>query len=180
MQTPLERAKSRTLKDIKGILRISYRHRGDDPRSVFMPSWMWSRISKSDPGFKDEAIELYTWGVRNPDELEVYIAGRSPVTVAEWATRRGRRLCPEAENIIRGKAGDRSTLLDYFIHFGILLGDISKVTMKAAFDDKSHREKAYIRKIQHTKSKIKEFIGQMVSNGDLDPETTVEELMEKL
>lgn len=183
MQTPLERAKGRTLKEVTGILRLAHCYAGKDP-GAFGASWKLGRISKEysngDPEKEKEIEELFSWGVNNPHELEVYMAGRSPGTASKWAISWSRRLCPEAEKIVKEKAGDRSALLDYFMHFGILLGDISKVTMKAAFDDKSHREKAYIKKIEHTKGKIKEFVSQMVANGDLDPSITVKELMETL
>lgn len=179
MQTLLERAKSRTLKEITGILRMAYRWRGLDPNTI--SSWSMDRISKEYKGTEDrekEIKELFHWGVLNPDELEVYVAGRSPVSIAQWSVGHNRRLCTEAEDIVKEKAKGRSTLLDYCSHFGILLNDVSSITMKAAFGEKSHREKAYIRKIEHTKGKIKEFISQMVANGELDPATTVRELME--
>lgn len=183
MLTPLERAKGRTLKEVAGILRLAHCYAGRDP-GAFGSSWKVGRISKDyskgDPEREKEIEELFVWGVQNPHELEVYMAGRSPGTASRWAISWNRRLCPEAEKIVKDKAGDRSALLDYFMHFGVLLDDISKVTMKAAFDDKSHREKAYIKKIEHTKKKIKEFVSQMVANGDLDPAITVRELMEAL
>lgn len=183
MQTPLERAKSRTLKEVTGILRLAHCYAGKDP-DPYGASWKFNsksrQYSKGDPERDKEANELFRWGVENPQELEVYMAGRSPGTVAKWAISWNRRLCPEAEKIVKEKVGDRSALLDYFMHFGLLLGDLSKVTMKAAFGEKSHREKAYIKKIEHTKKKIKEFVSQMVANGDLDPSITVKELMEAL
>lgn len=183
MQTPLERTKSRTLKEITGILRLAHNYRGNDP-SVFGASWRMSRISKEyskgDPEREKEVEELFRWGIQNPDELEVYIAGRSPGTIARWAVSWNRRLCPEAEKIVKGKAADRSTLLDYCSHFGILLDDVSKVTLKAAFGQDSRREKAYIKKMEHTKRKLKEFLGQMVNVGGVDPAISVKELLEAL
>lgn len=180
MQTPLERAKSRTLKEITGILRMAYRYRGLDPNTI--SSWTMDRISKEYKGDEreKEIKELFYWGVLNPDELEIYVAGRSPGSIAAWSVGHNRRLCKDAEDIVKEKAKGRSTLLDYCSHFGILLNDVSSITMKAAFGEKSHREKAYIRKIEHTKGKIKEFVSQMVANGELDPAITVRELMETL
>lgn len=181
MSEALERAKGRTLKEIAAILRMAYRYRGSNPN---LGSWSMTRISKDyckDAAEREKEVqELFNWGVLNPDELEVYVAGRSPGSVASWSVSHNRRLCKEAEDIVKEKAKGRSTLLDYCSHFGILLDDVSSITMKAAFGDKSHREKAYIRKIEHTKGKIKEFVSQMVANGDLDPSITVKELMETL
>lgn len=179
MQTPLECAKSRTLKEITGILRMAYRYRRLDPNTL--NSWNMDRLSKEYKGKDDQKNEikaLFYWGVLNPDELEVYVAGRSPGSIAAWSVGHNRRLCKDAEDIVKDKAKGRSTLLDYCSHFGILLNDVTSITMKAAFGEKSHREKAYIRKIEHTKGKIKEFVSQMVANGELDPATTVRELME--
>lgn len=183
MQTPLERAQGRTLKEITGILRLAYCYAGRDPNN-FASSWKMNRLSKDyskdDEERQREVEELFAWGVGNPRELEVYMAGRSPGTVSRWAISWNRRLCDEAESIVKGKAGDRSTLLDYCSHFGILLDDVSKVTMKAAFGEGSQREKAYIRKMEHTKKKIKEFLGQMVRTGQLDSGVTVGDLIETL
>lgn len=183
MQTPLERAKSRTLKEITGILRLAHAYAGQDP-VAYGSGWRMNRISKEysngDNEKQREVEELFAWGMRNPQELEVFMAGRSPGTVSRWAISWNRRLCEEAEKIVKGKAGDRSTLLDYCMHFGILLDDVSKVTMKAAFAEDSRREKAYIKKMEHTKKKIKEFLGQMVKTGQLDSGVTVGELIETL
>ena len=183
MQTPLERAKSRNLKDITGILRLAHAYAGRDP-STYGSTWRLTQLkkvySKGDLEKEGEVEELFRWGVQNPAELEVYMAGRSPGTASKWAISWNRRLCPDAEKIVKDKAGDRSTLLDYCSHFGILLDDVSKITMKAAFAEGSLREKAYIRKMEHTKRKLKEFLGQMVANGDVDPCVTVKELMEAI
>ena len=183
MNTPLERAKKRTLKEVTGILRLAYAYAGQNP-SNYTSSWRVSQLikvySQGDPEREKEIGELFHWGVQNPHELEVYMAGRSPGTVSKWSISWNRRLCPEAEKIVKGKAGDRSTLLDYCSHFGILLDDVSKITMKAAFGENCIREKAYIRKMEHTKKKLKEFLTQMVGNGDVNPCVTVKELMETL
>lgn len=183
MSEALERAKGRTLKEISGLLRVAHCYAGKDP-GMFGSSWRLNRISKEyskdDPARQEECEALFSWAVQNPLELEVFMAGRSPGTISRWAISWNRRLCEEAEKIVRSKAGDRSTLLDYCMHFGILLDDFSKVTMKAAFCDDSRREKAYIKKMEHTKKKIKEFLGQMVRMGQLDSGITVKDLIETL
>lgn len=183
MSEALERAKRRTLKEITGVLRTAYHYAGMNPSS-FGSSWRLNQVFKvyarGDSEREKEATELFSWAVQNPLELEVYLAGRSPGTVSRWAISWRRRLCPEAEKIVKDKAGDRSTLLDYCMHFGILLDDVSKVTFKAAFGEKSQREKAYIKKMELTKKRLKEFLGQMVKTGQLDTALTVGELLETL
>lgn len=186
MQTPLERAKSRTLKEINNILCWAYRWGGADASAMgsYGSQWRRDRLStdyaKGDSSREEECVALFDWARDNPLDLEVYLAGRSPSTITKWAVSYSRRLCPEAEKIVKEKAGDRSTLLDYFSHFGVLLDDVSRVTFKAAFTEDSHREKAYIKKIEHTKKRIKEFLGQMVNAGQLDTALTVGELIETL
>lgn len=186
MSEALERAKGRTLKEITHVLRWAYRW-GGQPTGVvnsYGYSWRKDRITqdyaKGDPDKQEECEALFSWGVQNPHELEVYLAGRSPGTVSNWAVSYNRRLCDEAERIVKDKAKDRSTLLDYCSHFGVLLDDVSKITMKAAFEDNSRREKAYIKKMEHTKKRLKEFLGQMVKTGQLDSALTVGELIETL
>lgn len=184
MQTPLERAKSRTLKEISSVLGVL--HRWGDSDYARSSSFQWRRdqmvkeYSKDDPGKAEECLALMEWGMNNQQELEVYMAKRSPSTVANWSVRSGRRLCKEAEEIVKEKASDRGTLLDYCCHFGIVLDSTAKITLKAAFEDGSRREKAYIKKIEHTKKKTKEFLEQMVGIGMVDPEMKIKELIETL
>jgi organic radical activating enzyme len=181
--TPLETAKARTLKEISGVLRACYSWavRGCD---LSNSSWYRDRLiqtySGGDPEKVKECEELIQWGHRNLVELEVYMAGRSPSTVANWSVRHNRRLCPEAEKVVKEKAKDRSTLLDYCSHFDIVLDDFTKVTMKAAFQENSQRETAYIKKIELTKKRTKEFLEQMAKIGEIDPNITVKELLETL
>lgn len=141
---------------------------------------MVNAYSRNDPEKAEECLALMDWAVNNQQELEVYMAKRSPSTAANWAVRSGRRLCKEAEDIVKEKAKDRSTLLDYCCHFGIVLDSTAKITLKAAFEDGSRREQAYIKKIEHTKKKTKEFLEQMVGIGMVDPEMTVKDLIQNL
>lgn len=136
--------------------------------------------SQNDPDKAAECLALMDWAVNNQHELEVFMAKRSPGTAANWSIRSGRRLCKEAEDIVKEKAKDRSTLLDYCSHFGIVLDSTAKITLKAAFEDGSSREKAYIKKIEHTKKKMKEFLEQMVGIGMVDQEMKVKDLIQNL
>lgn len=136
--------------------------------------------SQNDPDKAAECLALMDWAVNNQHELEVFMAKRSPGTAANWSIRSGRRLCKEAEDIVKEKAKDRSTLLDYCSHFGIVLDSTAKITLKAAFEDGSSREKAYIKKIEHNKKRTKEFLEQMVGIGMVDQEMKVKDLIQNL
>jgi len=176
--TPLERAKARTLKDIFPVVRaVWYRHatrcRASEQRVV-------QRYAGQDEARSEECEAFIEWAVSDKDALEEYLAKRSPSSAAEIAIRAGKRLCPAAEKIVLDKAKDKPRLLEYCSDFGILLGDMSKVTMKAAFDENSWREKRYIKKIENTKKKIREFLEQMVANGQVESGITVGELITSL
>jgi len=181
--TPLETAKSRTLKEISGVLRSCYSWR---VRNVSLNHTEWTqskhinKYSKGDPHRADECSALIQWAYCNLEELEVYMAGRSPGTIAQWAVAHNRRLCLEAERLVKDKAKDRATLLDYCTHFGIVIEDLTKVTMKAAFDQESRRETAYIKKIELTKKRTREFLEQLVAIGHIDSGITVGQLIETL
>lgn len=184
MSEALERAKGRTLKEISRVLGSVHRWIGHDwARSN---SFQWRRdqlvrvYSGTDPAKAEECVALIDWALNNREELEVFMAKRSPSTAATWAIRSGRRLCKEAEEVVKEKAKDRSTLLDYCCHFGIVLDSTAKITLKAAFDEGSLREKAYVKKIEHTKKRTKEFLAQMVGIGHIDPSMSVKELIETL
>ena len=184
MQTPLERAQARTLKEISSVLSVLYRWGDSDyARSS---SFQWRRdqmvnvYSRNDPDKAEECKALMEWAMNNQHELEVFMARRSPSTAANWSVRSGRRLCREAEDIVKEKAKDRSTLLEYCTHFGIVLDSTSKITLKAAFEEGSRREQEYIRKIEHTKKRTKEFLEQMIGIGEIDPGITVKDLIETL
>jgi hypothetical protein len=181
--TPLEKAKGRTLKEISGVLRACYRWaitNSDLTRSSWYKDRLVQTYSGGDPDKVQECEELIQWGHRNLTELEIFMAGRSPSTVANWSVRHNHRLCPEAEKVVKEKAKDRSTLLEYCSHFSIVLDDLTKVTMKAAFEENSRRETAYIKKIELTKKRTKEFLSQMVSIGEIDKNISVKELLEAL
>lgn len=176
MSEALERAKNRTLKELHPILSATF--------NSSLSSWGRERVIRIyaalDPVRIQEAEELIEWCLEDRKRLQVFIATRSPSTAADLSISFGARLCPEAEKIVTDKAKDRPKLLEYCGRWGVILGDMSKVTMKAAFSEDATREKAYIKKLEHTKRKIKEFLEQMVSNGMMDSGTTVKELIETL
>jgi len=181
---PLEKAKSRTLKEVYPIVKqlIWYPHLNGGHAKLY--DWRRERIvneySREDESRKVECNAFIDWALSDQDGLENYIAERSPSSAAELALRACRRLCPSAEKLVTEKAKSKPKLLEYCSHFGILLDDMSRITMKAAFEDDSRREKEYIKKMEHTKRKIKEFLGQMISNGQLDSGITVSQLIETL
>jgi hypothetical protein len=179
--TPLETAQSRTLKEIAPIVRQLIWMRGG-PTQLYQ--WRRDRIvneyCRNDKSREEECNAFIEWALSDSDALEEYIAKRSPSTAAELALRNGRRLCPVAEKFITEKAKSKPKLLEYCSNFGILLDDMSQITMKAAFEDDSRREKEYIKKMEHTKKRIKEFLEQMVSIGQLDSGITVKQLIETL
>lgn len=184
MSEALERAKARTLKEISSILSTLHRWGNSDYARSSSFEWrrdqMVKEYSRNDRAKEEECKALMDWAMNNQQELEIYMARRSPSTAANWAVRSGRRLCKEAEDIVKDKAKDRSTLLDYCCHFGIVLDSTAKITLKAAFSEDSAREKAYIKKIEYTKKKTKEFLSQMVGIGQIDPEMAVKDLIETL
>lgn len=176
MSEALERAKSRTLKELYPVLSGTF--------LSSLSSWRMDSIVREyaalDPVRVQEIGELIKWCLEDQKRLQVFIATRSPSTAADLSLRYSIRLCPEAEKIVTDKAKDRPKLLEYCGRWGIIISDMTKVTMKAAFDPESKRETAYIKKLEHTKKKIKEFLEQMVSNGMMDSGTTVKELIETL
>jgi len=181
--TLLEKAKGRTLKEVSGMLGscYSWAARGINiDKSSWYREHLVRKFCNGNQELEGEADALLDWAYNNPTELEVYMAGRSPTTAARWAVRHNKRLCAEAEKIVKEKAKDKSTLLDYCSHFSIVIDDLTKVTMKAAFEPGSLRETAYIKKIELTKKRTKEFLSQMVSIGQLDSSITVKELIETL
>jgi hypothetical protein len=139
------------------------------------------RFAKANPDISVEAADaLLDWAFNNAKELEIFIASRSPSSAATIAVSHNRRLCPEAEKKVTEKAKHKATLLSYCGKFGIVLDDMSKITLKASFEDKSWREKNYIKKIEDTKKQLKDFLSQMVCIGQIDPNQTVQDLIQNL
>ena len=182
----METLRDKPLTTVGSLLKEAYKLNARNITGT-LNSWYFNRfnrmiegVSKGDPDIALAAKELIEWGRNNPQDLEILIARRSPGTAARLAVSHRRRLCKEAEKFVLKKAGDRSTLLDYCGHFGIVLDDLTKVTMKAAFNEDSWREKNYIKKMEQTKATVRGFLAQMVNIGRIDPTITVNELIESL
>lgn len=177
----METLKQKPLGIIGAVLREAYKRPGT---GGYINQWHYDHMirqaSKGDPEVAAAASKLFDWGRNNPAELEIFIAKRSPSTAAKLAVSNRRRLCPEAEKFVTAKAGDRATLLEYCGQFGIVLDDLTKITMKAAFNDEATREKRYIKKLDSTKRTVRSFLSQMVNIGRIDPNVTVKELIESL
>ena len=127
---------------------------------------------------QEQVTEFYDW--ITTDEGQEWFAQKSPSNAAGVAIRNRMRFCPAAEKYIINKAKDRGRLLEYCITFGIVLDNMEKVTLKAAFDDDSKHQKRYIKHIQETKKKLKDFLVQLISTNQIDSNKTVKELLETL
>lgn len=182
MSEALERAKSRTLKEISQILRNAFWSLRSGHDQYF--GWRRDRdireYAKGDPERTKECEEFFDWCMGDFNRLQEFIAKRSPSTAAALSLKFNERLCPAAEKIVKEKAKDKPKLLEYCGHWGIVLGDMAKVTLNAAFGEGATREKAYIKKIEYSKKKAKEFLEQMVAIGQLDSSLTLKELLETL
>jgi len=183
----METLRSKPLAIVGPVLKEAYKLNARGITGNVVNTWYLNHLIKSvtkqvpdDIDAAKAVEELLNWGRNNPQELEILIARRSPGTAARLAVSYKRRLCKEAEKFVLQKAGDRATLLDYCGHFGIVLDDLTKVTMKAAFNDDSWREKNYIKKMEQTKVTVRGFLAQMVNVGRIDPTITVKELIESL
>lgn len=127
---------------------------------------------------KEEVKEFFEWLMT--DEGQEWFAKKSPSNAAKFAVRWRKRLCPSAEKFVVEKAKDRGSLLEYCTTFGIILDNMERVTLKAAFGEDSAHQKRYIKHIEETKKKLKSFLAQMVDNNQIDPNKTVKELLETL
>ena len=182
MSELVERAKKRTLKEIGPILSAAFMV-NTTTRYNYL-AWKKASLIKAyaadDTSKAEEAEKFIEWCLEDAQRLQVFIATRSPSTAATLSLQYSTRLCPEAEKIVTEKAKEKPKLLEYCGRWGIILGDMAKVTMKAAFDEGATREKNYIKKLEHDKKKVKYFLEQMVGIGQMDPGTTVKELIETL
>ena len=127
---------------------------------------------------KDQIKEFMGWVLS--DEGEVWIAQKSPSNAVKLAVQNRKRLCAEAEKFIVEKAKDRGSLLEYCSTFGIILSNMEKVTLKAAFGEDAGYEKEYIKHIDSLKKQVKSVLTQLVGINQLDEKTTVKELLETL
>lgn len=127
---------------------------------------------------KEQVKEFFDW--ITTDDGQVWFTQKSPSNAASVAIRNRFRFCPAAEKFIVEKAKDRGSLLEYCMTFGIVLQNMEKVTLKAAFSDDADYEQRYIKHIEENKKKVKEFLAQLVSINQVDPNKTVKELLDTL
>jgi hypothetical protein len=125
-----------------------------------------------------EVSEFFDWIVT--ENGQAWFAQKSPSNAAKFAIRWNRRLCPSAEKFIIEKAKDRGSLLSYCAKFGIVMQNMEKVTLKAAFGEDAKYEKDYIKHIEETKKKLKEFLAQLVNINQVNPELTIKQLLDTL
>jgi hypothetical protein len=127
---------------------------------------------------KEEVKEFFDW--IGTDDGEEWFAQKSPSNASKFAVRWRRRLCPKAEKFVIEKAKDRGSLLEYCMTFGIVLDNMERVTLKAAFGEDSYHQKRYIKHIEETKKKVKGFLSQLVNNGQVDSTKTIKEFLESV
>ena len=113
-------------------------------------------------------------------EGEVWLAQKSPANAVKLSVQNRKRLVAEAEKFILEKAKDRGSLLEYCSTFGIILNNMEKVTLKAAFGEDAGYEKEYIKKIEEMKRQVKSVLTQLVGINQLDDKITVKELLDTL
>lgn len=169
------------------LVRLGYRiRRYAAHHQNYNYSWLMDREIKSfltaNPGVSEEEVrDFIAWVKDNNQEVELWLATKSPSNAAKLACAWGKaRLHPEAEKIILEKAKDKIGLLQYCTKFGIIIPDSSKVTLKAAFSSDSWREKEYVKKIEETKKCLKDFLVQMMGLGQISGEQTISEVLESL
>jgi hypothetical protein len=163
------------------LIRIGYSVRRGAPGS----GWYFQNTVKrfankypdSVPEVEAAAKDFVNWIATSQDEAEVWMVTRSPSNAAKLAVSNRCRLSPAAEKILVEKAKDKAGLLEYCTHFGVVLVDLTKIIMKASFDSDARREKEYVRKIQETKRNLQIFLEQMVGTGQMEPNTTVAEII---
>ena len=126
------------------------------------------------------ASEFANWVCNCPEEAELWMVMKSPNNLARLAVVNDMRLYPSAESILIEKAKDQGGLLEYCTKFGVVLADLTTIMVKASFDGKAYREKAYVRKIVETKRSLKSFLEQMVKTNQMDSSSTVAEIISSL
>lgn len=148
-----------------------------------VPTWYEDHVKRivknnSRSGFDDEDInEFFNWIAT--DDGEEWLAQKSPANAANLAIRYRKRLRPKAEQHILEKAKDRGGLLDYCMAFGIVLDNMEKVTLRAAFGEDADQQKRYIKHIEETKKKTKNFLIQLVRTNQIDPNKTIQEFLDE-
>lgn len=123
--------------------------------------------------------DFIEWVKTHTNEVEMWLVNKSPAVACKLAISYRYRLHSEAEKIIIQKAKDKAGLLEYCTTFGIVLPDLTNVTLKAAFGE-GDREKRYIKKLEETKRSLKHFLVQLLNAQQIQPGQTVDELVRVL
>lgn len=161
------------------LIRTKY-YASNNPNSSWYASWVDRKINEwAKKGYsKEEVKAFFDW--IGTDEGQEWFAKKSPSNASKFAVRWRQRLCPSAEKFILEKAKDRGSLLEYCMTFGIVLDNMEKVTLKAAFGDDAAHQKRYIRHFEETKKKVKSFLSQLVDQGQIDSSKTIKEFLESV
>jgi hypothetical protein len=181
----LDSMKSLGATKLISLIRTGYRIRQYKRNRHNNYQWLIDRDAKHfsthHPTFDAATVSSFIeWVAENPQEVETWLVQRSPAVVSKLAITWKSRLHPEPEKILLDKAKDKAGLIDYCTHFGILIPDSSKVTLKAAFEQDAWREKRYVQKMEETKRNLKGFLIQMLNLGQINKEQTVSEVLENL
>lgn len=184
MQTDIDSLKSLGATKLISLIRTGYRIKRYKDRSY---NYQWvvdsetKKFVSANPTFDASVVVSFIdWVANNPHEVEMWLVQRSPAVVAKLAVTWRSRIHPQAEKILLDKAKDKAGLIDYCTHFGIIIPDSSKVTLKAAFENNAWREKRYIQKMEETKRNLKGFLVQMLNLGQINKDQTVSEVLESL
>lgn len=130
---------------------------------------------ENNSAIKKQAEMLWDAVANNDPSFDLWIVSKAPSKSADVAVRQNRRFCPEAEKMLLEKASSKgSSILKYCSHFGIVLKDMTKITLKASFGEKSHWEKRYIKELQEKKKYVIEHLIQLINAGEVDPKTSIE------
>lgn len=167
------------------LIKSAYYHRefstkytGNSWYSSYLDRMVKNHIDEKKDFDAKQIKEFLMWVLTT--EGEIWFAQKSPSNASKLAIRYRQRLSKESEKIVVEKAKDRGSLLEYCSTFGIILPNMEKVTLKAAFNDDSTYERDYIRHIEETKSQLKGFLSQLVDINQIDQNQTVKELLETL
>ena len=144
-------------------------------------------IKRSNPTIEDADCKLALdefcdWATRNPKDLEILLAKRSPRVACNYAIRLiQKRLCPEAEAILAEKKNSRKQkgYVRYCTNFQIIAQNIEQITLEACYGD-SEVSKEYIKKIKEARTRCKELIDQIIKHDKISDEISVKELLEIL
>ena len=186
----VEDLKKMPVTHLAALVKAGYKYRRYAD-STHYHSWIENDIKRfakrNAPYYKVTEQELFEaskafsdWIRYDQKEVEIWLAERSPVMLAKLAISTNTRLGSESEKIVLSNAKNKAGLVDYACKFGVILPDISSVTLKAAFGEKNYREKRYIKIFEESKRNLKDLVGQMLNSGQIKAENTVQELLDSI